>query len=723
MNFRQIHIKKQKRKYSISHSLHMKIIAGYAFIIGILVAIAFMMHNETNKLALVEAGEQQRDAGRGLIYQIFGKLLDLTIPGELLPLWDKADFERYHHDTRTVIVALEELKQFYPAHEQCLRIDSARLLLEEKAIQVGKLYDSFGIRDASQLNHGSLSTIHTDSLKSKNQELNSRLDRIIHDFEREAIKQTKSEYELRYKIRQTSFRTLSICMVIGFLIVAVFYSLIQRDMRKRRDYRRKLETANQNNQLLLDLHRRMVLSILHDLRSPLGIISGYAELTKDETDEEKRKTQAESILSTSAHMLSLTENLLEYYRLDTGAEQVSPVAFFPDEFMQELERDFRPMAENKGLSLVTHALSEEIALSGDRERLYRIAANLISNAVKFTIAGTITVSMKYQEGMLHLQIQDTGIGMDAEGIKRIFNAFERLDNTGEAAGFGLGLPITDGLVKLLGGTIRVESKPGVGSLFTAILPMSPTILKKERKAIVQNNSLQYPLRILAIDDDPMQQILMREMLHRQNITCNCCSRADEVMEQLRSEQYDLLITDIQMPETDGFMLLKMLRESDIPQAKTISVLAMTARIDLYEEDYIEKGFAGCLFKPVTLSTLITTITGQDCLLANGEDVSFSLVLQEENNPPEMLELFISETRKNMTILRNAIEQGDAKALSVILHKLTPLWETLGVYIPHHPEPKEYPTIFRQGEWLVRRATQLYHSLTNNKMEHEKDTDY
>lgn len=723
MNFRRVYNKQQKRKYFFFHSLHLKIIAGYGFIIAILIAIVFVVRCETNKLALVEASELQRDTSRKLIYQIFGKLLDLTIPGELLPLWDKADFDCYHNETRSLIFALNELKSFYPDSNQCSRIDSVRILLEEKEIQIDKLHEALNINNEEKISKNSIHVSYTDNLKRKNQELNSSLDRIIHDFEREALKQTKSEHELRYNIRQTSFRTLSICLVIGFLIVAVFYSLIHRDMRKRRDYRRKLETANHNNQLLLDLHRRMVLSILHDLRSPLGIISGYAELVKDETNEEKRKTQADNILSTSGHMLSLTENLLEYYKLDTGAEQVSPVAFSPDEFIKDLDRDFRPMAENKGLSFIIYYSSEEIALSGDRIRLYRIAANLISNAVKFTTTGTVTVAVKYQNGMLHLQVQDTGIGMDDEGVKRIFNAFERLNNTGEAAGFGLGLPITDGLVKLLGGTICVESKPGIGSLFTVILPMPPTILKKERKTIVQNNSLQYPLRILVIDDDPMQQILMREMLRRQDITCKCYSRAEEVMEQLRSEQYDLLITDIQMPVIDGFALLKMLRESDIPQAKTISVLAMTARIDLHEEDYIEKGFAGCLFKPVTLSTLIMTITGQDCLIANGEDISFSLVLREEKNPPEMLGLFICETRKNMAVLRDAIKREDTDTLSFILHKIAPLWASLGVHIPYHPEPKEYPTIFRQGEWLVRRATQLYHSFTNNTAEHEEDTDY
>lgn len=712
------------RKLSFTHPLHLKIIAGYSLVIGLLAVIVFVMRYENNNLILIQTNEQYRNDSRGIIYQIYGKLLDITIPGELLPLWDDMDFKHYHDDTQSAIILLNELKAFYPDDIQCSRIDSVRSLLEEKEVQVGKLYELLNINVIDKTKQNSAIISQIDKLKSKNQSLNHSLDRIIHDFEWDAIQQTKNEHEQRREVRQTSFRILSSTMLLVFIFIVLFYFLIRKDIRKRREYRQKLETANQDNLLLLTLHRRMMLSILHDLRSPLGIISGYTELAKEEKDVYKRETQLDAILSSSNHMLSLTENLLEYYKLDTGGEQVSPVSFQPDQFMCEVENNFRPMAESKGLEFSVVYQPCGHTLYGDRERLYRITSNLLSNAIKFTVAGKVIISMEYHEKNIHLKIEDTGCGMTLDETKRIFNAFERLGRDGEVSGFGLGLSITNGLVSLLGGTIEVESQPNIGSLFKVTLPMSQTgTTVKEKPINIENHSLNYPMRILIIDDDPMQHMLMREMLRRQNMTCDCCDCANEVMERLQSEQYDLLITDIQMPITDGFGLLKMLRESDIPQAKTISVFAMTARIDLHEEEYIEKGFAGCLFKPVTLSTLVTTITGQNCLLANGEDISFSLMLHEEKNPPEMLELFISETRKSMTILCDAIEREDSEALSFILHKIAPLWKTLGVHIPYHPDPKDYPDIFRQGEWLVRRATQFYHSLTDNTAEHEEDTNH
>lgn len=710
-------------KYSFFHSLHLKVIIGYGFLVGLLIVIGFVMRYETDKLIAVRTSELQREESRKLINRISGKLMDITIPGELLPLWEQTDFQQYHDNNQCAIANLNQLRTFYPDHSQCTRIDSVCYLLEEKEVQIGKLYELLNLKDNRTKYWKPITVSYADSLKKRNEELNDKLDRIIHDFEREAIKQSETEQEECYLIRQSSFHIISFAMVASALFAIFFYILIHLDIRKKADYRRKIEIANQKSQQLLLLHRRMVLSILHDLRSPLGVINGYAELAKEETDKEKRDMQIDSILTSSERMLSLTENLLEYYKLDAGGELPSLIAFQPNNFIQVVESDFRPLIESKGLEFHIDYEPYNITLSGDEERLYRIVSNLLSNAIKFTATGNITLSMHYDAGNLCLQIKDTGHGMTTEELSRIFNAFERLGHDGEVAGFGLGLPITSGLVSLLKGTIQVESQPGTGSLFTISLPMLCINPIKEKNTIIKNHSLSYPMRILIIDDDLMQQMLMREMLHRQNITCDCCTRVSEVMERLQNEQYDLLITDIQMPETNGFVLLKMLRESDIPQAKIISVLAMTARVDLNEYDYIEKGFAGCLFKPIILSTLITTITGQDRLLANGDDVSFSLILHEEKNPPEMLELFIHETRKSMTILRDAIERKDMEKLSFILHKITPLWETLDVHIPYHPEPKDYPTIFRQGEWLVRRATQLYHSLAGNTAEYEEDTNH
>lgn len=710
------------KKVQIFRSLHLKIITGYALLIGLLTIIVLVTRYETDRLLRVDAGELRREESRLLINQISGKLLDMAFPGELLPLWDQSNFECYHKDNQCAIILLNKLREFYPDHSQCLRIDSVCSLLKEKERQLGMLYGLLKPGNEGLYHQASLTSAYADTLKRRNEELNYRLDFIIHDFEAVAARQAQSEREERTRIRQSSFRILSSIMSVAFLLATGFYILIHRDIRRRINYRRKLESANHDNRQLLDLHRRMVLSILHDLRSPLGIISGYAEMVKDEPDGQKRNMQANNILTTSAHMLSLTEDLLEYYRLNTGAEQPSPVAFSPDDLLQELEHDFRPMIENKGLSFILNNPSKGITLEGDRERLYRISSNLLSNAVKFTTTGTITVTIQHREGMLRLQVQDTGNGMNAEEITRVFNAFERLDNSGKVAGFGLGLSITSGLVTLLGGSIRVESRPVVGSLFTVDLPMPQTTTYQKRKAAKEAGFSNYPLRILAIDDDRMQQTLLCEMLRRQGITCDCCDHAGEVMERLRNERYDLLITDIQMPVTDGFALLRMLRESDIPQANTISVLAMTARIDLLEADYIEKGFAGYLCKPFTLSTLLTAITGEDCRLANGEDISFEMLLREEKDQGGMLELFIHETRKAITLLNDAVQANDPEALSSILHKIRSLWAALGVHIPDAPTAKDIPAILRQGEWLILRATGLRNSTTPKIQENEKDTD-
>lgn len=231
------------------------------------------------------------------------------------------------------------------------------------------------------------------------------------------------------------------------------------------------------------------------------------------------------------------------------------------------------------------------------------------------------------------------------------------------------------------------------------------------REFADTDSFQYPKRILMIDDDLLQQLLIREMLGRQGICCDCCDHVSKAMRQLRDEQYDLLITDIQLPDINGFDLPGILRSSDIPQANVISILAITARIDIDEPEYIARGFTGCLYKPFTLLALITAMTGEDCLREHGEEVSFSTLFRGEEYRTEILELFIHETRKDMSALCNAAQSEDTNTVSDILHKIHPLWIALGLNLPSHLSTQNIPAILRTGEWLVRRAIRLHHSIT------------
>ena len=176
----------------------------------------------------------------------------------------------------------------------------------------------------------------------------------------------------------------------------------------------------------------------------------------------------------------------------------------------------------------------------------------------------IQFNVRYENGMLYIEIKDTGIGMDQDTVSRIFRPFERLSSEANAEGFGLGLPITKGLVKLLGGSIDVESKIGHGSTFRVSLPLavSNEKINSEASAVPQDR-LPLPQRVLVIDNDTLQLEIAKEMLERNGVSCTTCSNAKELVNEMRRQDYDLLLSDIQMPETNGFEILALLRKSSI----------------------------------------------------------------------------------------------------------------------------------------------------------------
>ena len=223
--------------------------------------------------------------------------------------------------------------------------------------------------------------------------------------------------------------------------------------------------------------------------------------------------------------------------------------------------------------------------------------------------------------------------MAAKDRERIFQEFTRLPGAQGEEGFGLGLSIVHKLVTLLEGTIDVRSVVGEGSTFTVIQPLYPvgkalSDYKDKKQSVINNTNTvpaaeedegtQLPVpaaNILLIDDDKIQLTLTAAMLEQQGIHATCCEQLDELTEQLRENHFDVLLTDVQMPAINGFDLLKLLRASNIPQAKTIPIIAVTARSDMNEAEFLEHGFAGCLHKPFTVKELIQ-LTIVNCQFSN-----------------------------------------------------------------------------------------------------------
>ena len=524
--------------------------------------------------------------------------------------------------------------------------------------------------------------VQMEYLYNNNMALNCRLYGIIKDFELETERRLEERYMQFLCAGDRSFYTVSTLAVFISLLTILLYIIIHRELNRRNRYRRQLEASNLENTELLQSRKRMMLTIAHDLRSPLATIRATAELLPGEKERAMQEEYAGNIRHASDYMLSLVDTLMNFYLLDTGQAWENVSIFHLESLFREIADSYLPSAKKKELQLLTRFSGMNAIVSCDKGHLQQIVNNLLSNALKFTGKGHVLLEAMFHKGELCIKVQDTGTGMDNNEQKRIFDAFERLDNARNIPGFGLGLAITSRLVSQTGGSIRVESRPGEGSCFSVLLPL----ILADSKSLKDEQRLPIDCRIegariLLLDDDLRQLSLTREMFRRNRVECDCCTDCRKVVEKLRENDYDVLLTDIRMPDMDGFELLGLLCSSNIERARRIPVIALTAGVEP-EAEYLSGGFAGYVRKPFRMEELMAVVSrsvGRDRQRAWQPD--FSLILSGEDDREGMLDVFISESRKDLDRLRKALEKNDRPAVREILHKNLPLWTSVRLDYP------------------------------------------
>lgn len=537
-----------------------------------------------------------------------------------------------------------------------------------------------------------------------NSQLTAQMDSLIKGYEEEVELKTRQEQELQQTVRRRSTRIIGGIAVGAVLLSSFFLVFIWRDITRSNRYRRELEEANKRAEELLQAREKLMLTITHDFKAPLGSIIGYTDLLARLTTDERQRFYLDNMKSSSEHLLKLVSDLLDFHRLDLNKAEVNRIIFNPAQLFDEIRVSFEPLTHSKGLELCYEVGPE---LNGrfisDPLRIRQIVNNLLSNAVKFTSRGCVELSVHYSSSRLCIEVADTGKGMAAEDKERIFREFTRLPGAQGEEGFGLGLSIVHKLVELLEGDIKVESRLGEGSRFIVTLPLYPVRGEAPvRKELVSpppevSVASAVPASILMIDDDKIQLSLTAAMLERKGIRVASCQQMDELMEHLREFRFDLLLTDVQMPAINGFDLFKLLRASNIPQAKTIPVVAVTARSDMDRAVFVEHGFAGCLHKPFTITELMEEV---DMDLKSGKAVSrgeeekeqtgkkavdstfdFSALTAFSEGDAEasrtIIHSFIEETGKNLSSMRQAYEQADVRQISAMAHKLLPLFTLIG----------------------------------------------
>ena len=712
-----------------------KIVAsGYLLISLLIGCITYVWHSEWQDIEKLESDNRQIDELRKDINNIQIQLIEFSLFGETVLEWNNDDLKHYHTRRMAMDSMLCRFKATYPAE----RIDSVRHLLEAKERQMYQivqvleqqqainekinrqvpvivqksvqeqpkkpkrkgLLGIFGKKEEAKptitttmlrsLNRNMIAeqqtqshrlSVHADSLAARNAELNRQLQGLIRQIDSKVQADLQKRETDIAAMREQSFIQIGSLTGFVFLLLVISYIIIHRNTNRIKRYKREttnlikqLQQAVEKNEALIASRKKAVHTITHELRTPLTAIIGYTALMEKVNDADKKERYARSIRQSSDRMREMLNTLLDFFRLDNGKEQpnISPCRI--SAITHILETEFMPTAMNKGLALTVTNHKDTVVLT-DKERILQIGNNLLSNAIKFTENGGVSLTTGYDNGMLKLIVEDTGTGITEKEQQRVFDAFERLSNAATKDGFGLGLSIVQHIVAMLGGTIRLDSEKGKGSRFTVEIPMQTVeeLPEQINKTQVHHNRTFH--EVIAIDNDEVLLLMLKEMYAQEGIHCDTCNDAAELMEMVRKKEYSLLLTDLNMPDINGFELLELLRASNVGNSRTIPVVVTTASSSCSKEELIERGFAGCLLKPFSISELMEI--SDKCAIKGkqNEKPDFTSLLSY-GNEAVMLEKLITETEKEMQSLRYAEQRKDLPELDALTHHLRSSWEIL-----------------------------------------------
>ena len=518
-----------------------------------------------------------------------------------------------------------------------------------------------------------------EHIKLLNQQVSGLLQTMQHE---DSLMQKYRSYSIQ-EAKAQSIKTMGIITMTALVLAAIFLFIIWRDIFRGNEYRRQLEQANAKANQLLKEREQLMLTITHDIKAPTSSIIGHIDLLRRITHDSRQLSYLENMQSAARHLLRMISSLLDFHKLDSHKMDVENVIFQPAQLMEAIYLSFKPTALEKGLKLKwENRIEPSQTVSSDALRIRQIIENLLSNAIKFTEKGSVTLLTELHDHQLLMDVSDTGCGISPADQKRMFQEFTRLKNAQGQEGFGLGLTITLQLVQLLKGTLTVESKVGEGTTFHVMIPTTQAQARMPMATL--------PFHVLMIDDDRLQLQMMQAMLQHTVESITTCLHPEEMLQKLHTHDYNLILTDIQMPAMNGIEMVKEIRK--IPSAKDIPVIALTARSDLSAQELQAHGFAGCLHKPFTAEDFKMVVSNLRQFTEQGNasprhitgtEASYDFAAltafagEDPEAAKEIMETFLSETCKNRETMTKAICEQDTPTLSALAHKMLPLFIQIG----------------------------------------------
>jgi len=484
----------------------------------------------------------------------------------------------------------------------------ALMKIKQDLVQLQKSLKSQDIKE--NLNNPEFTKKFNHLIKRMQTNNNNMLNQTIYQIER-----YKDEITLK-KEKYIGYELLAIIFVIGSLLY--LSNLISKQILSNSD---KIESANIQAQKMAVKAKMaskaksdFLANMSHEIRTPLNAILGFIDLLREKESDPEKLRYISTIQNSSNTLLGIINDILDFSKIESNNLQIEKIDFNTHEELNTLADLFRAKASEKSVSL-TFKMDKDIpkALISDPLRIKQVIANLLSNAIKFTPRnGRVELIIGYKNGHLNVSVKDNGIGIAEDKQKDIFKAFSQAESstTRKFGGTGLGLTISSRLVKMLGGELKIESKPGHGSRFYFSIPVEVGVYKKKVKRSNDSARQISGRRILLVEDNKANQMFMSLILKKFGLIFDIANDGNEAVEAFKNNYYDLILMDENMPNLNGIEATKIILEIEKEQKRQHTpIIALTANaLKGDRERFIEAGMDEYLTKPVNKEKLLEVFT-------------------------------------------------------------------------------------------------------------------
>lgn len=489
------------------------------------------------------------------------------------------------------------------------------------------------------------------------------------------------------------------------LCVVVLQNITESKLteNKLKLYRQQAEEANRAKD-------NFVAKMSHEIRTPLNAVLGFTDQLSNTRLTKKQAGYLDVVRNSSRHLLTIIDDILILSKIESGIIELDEVHFTIPDVFNEIDHLLEMKYKEKGLTF--HTSVEKLAdttMLGDVAKIKQVLINLANNAIKFTKKGEISLrailaDQKQDGKKIRFEVADTGIGIKPEEIENIFKPFRQVNNLIDKnfSGCGLGLTISKDFVETMGGRLSAESTPGKGTTFSFTLTLkkgSPKTEKQKHTSVKQKNDLPKNLKILFVDDDPVNILLGKIIMRKHKISADFANSGTQALKKFIPGKYHLVFLDINMPVMSGLDVTRQIREAERnskPFTKT-TIVAMTANaVRKYLQQYLREGMDSILLKPYSEEAMIQKIIKHSTNIPiknpdeplrqfpdkPGKLYDLTDLLKITRHDHEfttlMLNTFVENSENMLSKIQLSLSQNNYKEIGEVAHKLTPSLEQLGI---------------------------------------------